>query len=131
MTNASKQTPARRALVPVLWLVAWGVAACYKSGPPTAPGGTGKLLDLGPFAVGQSATFTFTSAGTFGYHCIPHRSMGMTGTVQVDAGGADSMVVRIAATGFTFEPSIAHVKPGGSVRWLNASSQANHTVTSD
>ena len=30
---------------------------------------------------------TFTTAGSFGYHCQPHQALGMTGTVTVEAGG--------------------------------------------
>ena len=128
------------AIVLVSLLVVLGTAGCSKSGTPTSPyggggggtnGGGSSPLHLGPFAVGQSTTFTFPSAGTFGYHCIPHQSMGMVGTVQVDAGGADSVVVQIAATGLTFTPSTAHIKPNGSVRWVNASSSSVHTVTSN
>lgn len=129
-----------RALILASLLALLGVAACSKSSSPTSPygggsggggGGAGTAFNLGPFAVGQSAEFTFGSAGTFGYHCIPHRSMGMTGAVQVDPGGADSIVVQIAASGLTFTPSTAHIKPGGHVRWVNASSSTVHTVTSN
>jgi len=94
-------------------------------------GGTGTRFDLGPFAIGASAELTFPSAGVVGYHCTTHRNMGMTGTVQVDASGADSVLVRIGASGLSFTPATAHIKPGGLVRWVNASSLANHTVTSD
>src|SRR5262245_7812323 len=129
-----------RALALASLLTVLGAAGCYHS--PTTPygggggggttgGGTGTQFNLGPFRLGQSATFTFPTAGTFGYHCIPHRSMGMTGTVQVDGTGADSIVVQIAASGLTFTPSTAHIKPGGHVRWVNASTSTVHTVTSD
>ena len=68
--------------------------------------------------------------GTFGYHCgVPQH--GHDGTVQVDATGADSLVVQIGASGFNFTPSTAHIKPTGYVRWVNASGLSNHTVTSD
>ena len=128
-----------RALLLASLMIVLAGAACSKSSSPTAPsggggnggGGSGTPFNLGPFAVGQSAQLTFTSAGTFGYHCIPHRAMGMTGAVQVDAGGADSALVRIAVSGLTFTPSTAHIKPGGHVRWVNASSSTVHTVTSD
>jgi len=48
--------------------------------------------DDGSFRSGDPAaqwTFshTFPSAGSFGYHCEPHQSFGMTGTVTVEAGG--------------------------------------------
>lgn len=50
--------------------------------------------DDGSFRSGDPAdewTFshTFTAAGTFGYHCEPHQSFGMTGTVTVEAGGGN------------------------------------------
>src|SRR5207249_3091704 len=123
-------------------LLALEAAACSKSGP-TAPGGGyggggtgggntgGTTFNFGPFAIGQSASFTFASSGTFGYHCIPHRAMGMVGSVQVDASGSDSAVVRIAVSGFSFTPAAVQIKTGGHVRWVNASSSAVHTVTSD
>src|SRR5262245_32010135 len=140
--QARGKSRARRfwALVLVALFSVSALAACNKYSSPTTPyggggGGAGTSggtsFGLGPFAVGQSATLTFTNAGSFGYHCIPHQSMGMTGTVQVDAAGADSMVVQIGATGLNFTPVIAHIKPGGRVRWVNASNFTNHTVTSD
>jgi plastocyanin len=114
------------------------IAACSKNNSPTNPygggggGGTaGSQFNLGPFALNQSALFTFASAGTYPYHCITHANMGMRGSVQVDAAGADSATVQIAASGFTFTPATAHIKPGGHVRWVNASNLTNHTVTSD
>ena len=131
-----------QALVLAALLVALGGAACYNA--PTSPygggGGSagggggvggGTTFNLGPFGVSQSAKFTFPNAGTFGYHCIPHRAMGMVGTVQVDGSGADSLVVQIAASGLTFSPATAHIKTGGYVRWVNASGATNHTVTSN
>jgi plastocyanin len=94
-------------------------------------GGAGATFNYGPFAIGESVERTFSAAGAVGYHCTPHRNMGMVGTVQVDANGADSMLVRIGQTGFSFTPATAHIKPGGYVRWLNVSNLAVHTVTSD
>jgi len=131
----SNQGRRRRALALVALLAAIAAGACSKSSSPTAPGTGGTPAPMsfgfGPFALGQSATLAFPTAGTFGYHCIPHRSMGMVGTVQVDAAGADSTVVQIAAAGLTFTPETAHVRPGGIVRWVNASGSTVHTVTSD
>jgi hypothetical protein len=132
-----------RALVSIALVGLLGAAACSKSSSPTSPyggggggaggggGGGAPLLSLGPFGIAQSAEFTFMNAGTFGYHCIPHQSMGMVGTVQVDAAGADSQLVQIGLTGLSFTPATAHIKPGGYVRWVNASSFTIHTVTSN
>jgi hypothetical protein len=127
----------RRLLCLAALLAVLGVGACSKSGSPVAPyggggvGGTGAPFNLGPFGLNQSATLTFTNAGTFGYHCIPHQSMGMTGSVQVEAGGPDSALVQIAASGLTYTPATARIRPGGRVRWVNASASTVHTVTSD
>ena len=128
-----RRVSTRLALASLLVAVTVAVAACSKSSSPTSPtgGGSGTPFDLGPFARGQSATVTFATAGTFPYHCVPHASMGMRGTVQVDAGGSDSAVVQVGAGGFAFAPSSAHIKPGGSVRWVNVSTLTNHTVTRD
>jgi len=144
MPSETIVTPYRRrnqALVLTTVLALLVIAACGKSSSPTSPygggggggGGTGggTTFGFGPFAQGQSASFTFPTAGTFGYHCIPHRAMGMTGEVLVDATGADSALVQIGASGFSFEPSTAHIKSGGHVRWVNASTLTNHTVTSN
>ncbi|HTH63936.1 MAG TPA: plastocyanin/azurin family copper-binding protein [Verrucomicrobiae bacterium] len=134
---------AQRALVPLFaaLVVAIAVASCQgptspygggsSGGGGTGGGSTGTRFDLGPFALGQSATLAFPNAAIAGYHCIPHRAMGMTGTVLVDANGADSALVQIGAGGFSFTPSTAHIKPGGHVRWVNVSNLAIHTVTSD
>jgi len=124
-----------RALLVASLLALLGIIACSKSYSPTEPyrggsGGGGSLFNFGPLALGQSVSFTFANAGTQGYHCITHRSMGMTGTVQVDATGADSLVVQLT-TADKFSPSTAHLKPGGHVRWVNVSNRTDHTVTSD
>jgi hypothetical protein len=145
-SSSSRTARHRRGSVLVLAALLTLIAACSKNSSPTAPygggggggtggagggGGAGSLFNLGPFAVGQSVKFVFANAGTFGYHCIPHQAMGMVGTVQVDGTGADSIVVQIAASGLTFTPSTAHLKPGGYVRWVNASTSTVHTVTSN
>ena len=140
------QRSTSRWLLLALALAVLGFTACGKSSSPTAPNGggggggagaggggstPGSRFNFGPFALGQSVELHFASAGTFGYHCIPHRAMGMVGTVQVDGAGSDSAVVQIGATGLTFTPSTAHLKPGGYVRWVNTSNFTNHTVTSN
>lgn len=132
-----------QALVLAAVLALLAVAACGKSNSPTSPygggggggggGGTGggMTFNFGPFAVGQSASLAFPTAGTFGYHCIPHRAMGMVGEVLVDDAGADSALVSIGANGFSFTPATAHVKAGSTVRWVNVSTLTIHTVTSN
>jgi len=40
------------------------------------------LFDSGDLAQGKSFSYTFSTAGTFAYHCIPHQAS-MTGTIVV------------------------------------------------
>src|SRR5262245_26693206 len=127
-----------RAFAVASYLLLLVIAACSKSGSSTGPygggnngGGTaGSQFNFGPFRLGQSVTLTLAAAGTYGYHCNTHANMGMLGTVQVDASGADSALVQVGAGGgFSFAPSTAHIKPGGKVRWVNVSNRTDHTVT--
>ncbi len=39
--------------------------------------------DSGSLSPGETYTRTFDRKGTFGYYCVPHRSMGMAGTIVV------------------------------------------------
>ena len=52
-----------------------------KSSYPTSPGGTAKELNSGDFGNGATYQHTFSTAGTYAYHCVHHAAM--TGTVQV------------------------------------------------
>jgi plastocyanin len=116
-----------------------GLAGCSKKDNPTSPygaggggGGGGGSTGNTPFNSGSMAspaTFvrTFPTAGTVGYHCQFHVSMGMVGSVTVAAGGADSALVDL--TGTSFSPSSVTIKPGGYVHWKVQN--GTHTVTSD
>lgn len=44
----------------------------------------GVWQDPGLLNPGQSFEHTFTTAGTYNYHCIPHASQGMTGVIVVE-----------------------------------------------
>jgi plastocyanin len=111
------------------------VVGCGKSSSPTAPyggGGGGGGASNTPFNSGTltapaSFDHVFPTAGTVGYHCNFHVSMGMVGTVVVAAGGASSATV--TASGTTFSPSSVTIMPGGTVHWTIAS--GTHTVTSN
>jgi LPXTG-motif cell wall-anchored protein len=48
---------------------------------------TGGSFDSGNLNPGQTYSHTFSSAGTFPYHCQYHQSQGMVGTVIVTGGG--------------------------------------------
>lgn len=56
--------------------------------------------DSGVLSAGQSYTTTFNSAGTYPYFCLPHCSMGMTGSVTVTA--ASTMQVPASQQSFIY-----------------------------
>jgi plastocyanin len=105
--------------------------ACSSKSSPTGPGGGGggvtKELDSGDFAAGVVFQHTFSTAGSFPYHCIHHGAM--TGTVVVSA-SAPTSLVDVSITSNTVPFPAATVKPGGVVKWTN-NTAATHTVTSD
>ncbi len=98
---------------------------------PGGGGGGGPTFDLHFPATGASQRFDFADAGTWDYHCTPHGNQGMTGTVAVSASASDdSAVVQVGpGNALVFSPSSVTIKPGGYVRWVNASSMTIHTVT--
>jgi len=126
-TNKTLLAAAAWTLV-VAGLTAFG---CSNSDNPTygggPTGGTGGGFDSGSMTAPAQYVRTFPTAATVGYHCTFHRSMGMTGTVTVVAGGADSAVV--TASGTSFAPATVSIKPGGYVHWKVTG--GTHTVTSD
>ena len=63
--------------------VRWVVNNGTHTVTPDNPGQTGAWTGTGQLSGGQQFEHTFTTAGTFDYHCIPHQSLGMTGTVTV------------------------------------------------
>jgi pseudoazurin len=40
--------------------------------------------------IGQPVTVTFSQPGYYGYHCLPHRGLGMVGLVIVEGAGRDA-----------------------------------------
>ncbi len=49
----------------------------------TSDSGAPVSFDSGSLGPGATFSFTFSSAGTVGYHCVPHESFNMRGTVIV------------------------------------------------
>lgn len=118
-----------RAAVLVLMLAA--VSSCYSGksgsyGNPIAPGGA-RELDSGNLGPGARFEHRFAAAGAYAYHCNFHSVM--TGTVQVDANAADTLVMVNIVSDTTPFPA-ASVKPGGRVVWNNGTTMT-HTVTSN
>jgi plastocyanin len=70
---------------PITLTVAKGTMVTWKNTDGLAHTATSDsgVWDTGNLASGASTTTTFTTAGTFAYHCTYHASMGMKGTVIV------------------------------------------------
>ena len=103
--------------------------ACSSKSAPTGPGGgvVAKELDSGNIAAAATFQHTFSTAGSFPYHCNFHSAM--TGTVVVSA-SAPTSLVDVSITSNTTPFPAASVKPGGVVKWTN-NTAATHTVTSN
>jgi plastocyanin len=118
------------ALVVAAVASAFAIYACSSksSSYPTGPGGGGGGVELnsGNIPNGSSFSHTFTTAGSFSYHCSIHA--GMTGTVVVNSGGS-TMDTSMAMVTFNGYPTVT-LKTGGTVHWNN-SSGTTHTVTSN
>lgn len=102
--------------------------------PSPGGGGSGPSFDLSFPATSASRTFTFAAGdtGTWGYQCSPHGNCcGMKGAVVVSStAAAESALVTVGSGNtLTFSPDTVRIKPGRTVRWVNASSATNHTAT--
>ena len=118
-------------LAPVLVALPGMLPGCASKDKGTNVTQTTEPFESGDLTTSPGPTSTFVhifgAAGTFSYRCRRHG--GMTGTVTVSAGGADSAVVPIA--GFAFQAPTAGsfpIKPGGYARWVNGDGTL-HTVT--
>lgn len=63
----------------VRWVVNDGVHTVT----PDNPGQAGAWTGTGLMSGGEQFEHTFTTAGVYNYHCVPHESLGMTGTITV------------------------------------------------
>ena len=64
--------------------------------------GDGSDPFCGRVFVPTSCSHTFSTAGTFSYHCIPHQSSGMVGTVIVQANTPPSVTITNPLSGAVF-----------------------------
>ncbi len=86
-------------------------------------------LEWGGSVTGGVFDHVFPKAGTYNYLCLRHPQQ--KASVIVANGGADSATVQIVdATPAGFSPPAVTIRPGGHVRWINASAQ-NHALQSD
>lgn len=113
------------------------VSSCSSKDNSTAPApNTTESFNYTFPAPGQSVLRTFTTAGSFAYHCAAHQGSGMTGTVVVSASASlDSQVVLVGHNdNLTFSPSTATIRPNGTIRWVRETGASgtplnNHTAT--
>lgn len=63
--------------------VRWVVSNGSHTVTPDNPGQAGVWTGTGQLGAGDQFEHTFTTAGTYDYHCIPHQSLGMAGTITV------------------------------------------------
>lgn len=73
---------------------------------------------------GESFSFVFTTAGTFPYYCIPHCTIGMTGTVIVNQGSTTTMpgTTTTTAVSTTTSVPVTTTIPAGTTTTTTASS---------
>lgn len=105
------------------------MSGCSTNSNPYGSSGGGTIFESGTVAPGGSFTHVFTAVGVVPYHCRFHVSMGMTGTITVQAGGAPSLDT-IVMNAMTFSPAHDTIDVGDTIKWIN-SSTVNHTATSD
>lgn len=78
----------------VIWT--WGSIGFNHSVTSGTGGTPDGLFDSGIHKDPYSFSFTFPNPGTFNYYCIPHRAMGMTGKVIVEATAAPAQPLNIS-----------------------------------
>lgn len=120
------RAPWRSAVLLALALAATTSCGSGYGDSPTTPIRV-RELDSPNLAPGARFEHRFAAAGSFPYHCIHHAPM--TGSVQVNANAADTLV-NVSIISDTSPFPAASVKPGGRVVWIN-NTQSIHTVTSD
>lgn len=85
----------------------------------TNPVPTPETFTSGDLVMGTPFTHTFNTAGTYGYRCFYHSSMGMTGTVIVDDNSAN-VGANVGVANYSFSPPSVTIKTGSTVTWTLA-----------
>ncbi len=118
--------------------------------PHTVTSDVEGVFDSGSLQQGQTFEYTFNSAGSFPYHCLPHAWMIATVTVTGAAAATSTSTTATAPTSATaapppgcptgatlanivdyaFDPPTLNVTPGTTVCWTN-NGVDTHSVTSD
>ena len=88
-------------------------ASYWASGDLASENETRNKYPIGDIAGGESYSRTFELEGEYGYFCIPHESIQMTGKIIVQEGGA-SLATSSSSTSETSDQFGSNL-PGGSV----------------
>jgi len=112
-------------LAPILTLFALtlAIAGCGSKDKGTNPMATTEPFESGNLTSGKVFVHRFNTAGSFSYRCRFHSPM--TGTITVQAGGSDSVLLSITDNAFQAGPA---VKPTGYVKWTH-NGTITHSVT--
>ena len=101
MVTTGSGADRRMAFTPRILRVGVGSAVTFRPGEPThnctsTPGMLPSGAKPWTGAIGKPITVGFERPGYFGYHCLPHRSMGMVGLIIVGNpdGGANLAAAR-------------------------------------
>jgi len=111
-------------------LAAGGCSKNKGTNPVTTTTTTTETFDSRTLVSGTPFKHTFSTAGTFAYHCTFHvnSTPSMTGTVIVKADAMSSAAsVSVGSAGNNFDPPSVSITPGGTVTWNLVS--GTHTVT--
>lgn len=125
MRNADPSDPARRMVfTPDLLKVPAGSQIHFSA--PEGAHNTQSTLGMLPdgaegwrFGIRKSGTITLSQPGFYGYHCLPHRSMGMVGLIIVEGPG---MMENLSAAKAIKQP------PGAAARWADLWERAEKLI---
>lgn len=95
MLTQDPETGRRMVFTPRILRVASGDTVTFRPSQPmhnsmSTPGMVPEGASGWRGSIGKSVSVTFTKPGYYGYHCLPHKSMGMVGLVIVEGEGLDA-----------------------------------------
>jgi len=125
MLSRDRADPARGMhFSPDLLKIPTGASVTFKPGAPghntqTTPGMMPKGAQSWRFGFGKTGTVTLSLPGFYGYHCLPHRGLGMVGLIIVEGAG---MMNNLAAA-----KAVKHTGQAAE-RWQDLWSRADRLI---
>lgn len=125
MQNADPDNPSSgMAFAPDLLKVAAGASVTFTIGSgahnsQSTPGMVPDGAQAWRFGIRKSGTVTLTQPGFYGYHCLPHRRMGMVGLIIVEGEG---MMDNFQAARSVTHPGLA------AARWADLWQRAERII---